>query len=91
MTMKKIVKTLAVEDGMCFDEICSFKTDNYVGIWDHTSERYVMFMPFDCEFHMWTLDECGDLEELDAEVYHTVGEHIIGASDKSTYNFSLRD
>lgn len=86
--MKKIVKTLAVEDGMDFYDIQSFETESYIGIW-HNDERFLLIMPSDIEFNTEEIPECNNLDELDDAVYDACGEHILGVSSSGSYTFKL--
>ena len=38
--MAKVITTIASEDGMSVDEIMSFKTKNYIGIWYSACEDF---------------------------------------------------
>ena len=89
--MVKLIHTIAPENGMDFEEICSFETKTMIGIWNHESNRFVLFAPDDIEFHLWTLPACKSLEQLDQEVYNIVEEHIVGVSDSSTYNITIEE
>ena len=88
MKMKKIIKTLAVEDGMDFYDIQSFRTESYFGIW-HNNESFLLIMPSDIEFNTQEIPECNNLDELDDAVYDACGEHIIEVSSSGCYTFSL--
>ena len=89
--MIRLIRTLTPENGLDFAEICSFETKDFVGIWNHESNRFVLVARNDNEFHLWTLSACESLDELDHEVYNLVEEHIIGVSDNSTYTILLEE
>lgn len=48
--MQKVIRKLTPENNMDFENICSFETDSYIGIWDHANDRYIMMAKSDCEF-----------------------------------------
>ena len=77
------------ENDMMFRDICSFETDNYIGIWNHCSDSYVLFAKKDCELHLYELRNCENLDELYEEVYKITEEYITGVSYDSDYTFIL--
>lgn len=87
--MVKLIRTLAPEDGMKFEDIVSFETKNYVGIWNHTGDSFVLFAKYDCQLDIMRLFDCESLDELDDQVYKLIGERIIGVSDSGSYKFIL--
>ena len=87
--MAKIITTIAVENGMDFDEICSFETENYVGIWCHAHDKFMLATKSDMEFYSIFLNTSKDLKELDDEVYKEINEHIMEVYDTSDYDFIL--
>lgn len=87
--MAKIITTIAVENGMDIDEICSFETENFIGIWNHANDNFMLILKSDIEFHPFVVKNCDDLRELDYQVYEKCGEHIVEAYSTSTYNFEI--
>ena len=83
------VKHTVVAENLHLCDIASFVTENYVGIWNHTIDRYVLFARNDCEFHATALENCKDLGELDGLVCEECGEHILYVSECSDYTFKL--
>lgn len=89
--MKKLVRELAVEDGTRFEDICSFETKSYIGIWNFNTDSFVVFPSFDKEFYLYVLPKCNTLQELDNAVYAITDERICGVSESSTYEFVIED
>lgn len=89
--MVKLIRTLAPENGMPFDEICCFHTMNYIGIWNHAADKFALFAKSDFELNLVHLPTCENLDELDDCVYAECDEHIISVSDRSTYEFALTE
>lgn len=87
--MQKVIRKLTSENNMDFEDICSFETESYIGIWDHTNDRFVMIAKSDCEFCLHPVVLCTDLEDLDNKVYGLTNEHIIGVSESSNYTFRI--
>ena len=86
--MAKVITTIAA-DGLGFDDICSFKTDSFIGIWCHNHERFVLMQDSNIQYSMCVLPSCDDLKQLDDEVYSICGEHIKEVFESSTYEFVL--
>lgn len=74
---------------MYFEDICSFETESYIGIWDQKSERFIVLKQSDLEMWMYKVPKVETLDELDGEVYELIDEHIIGVSDYSNYTFKI--
>lgn len=89
--MISLIRTLTPANGLEFEEICSFETDGFVGIWNHVSDRFVLVARGSSEFNLMTLPACENLDQLDREVYNLIEEHIIGVSDSSTYNIMIEE
>lgn len=89
--MVKLVRTLAPENGMHFEDICSFETMGHVGIWDHAAGAFVLLAKTEVEFHPALLPNCSNLDKLDDLVYAECEEHIISVSDRSTYKIVLTE
>ena len=89
--MIRLVRSLALENGQDFEEVCSFVTDDFIGLYDHNSDCFVMMAKSDCAFNLTALPHCNSLDELDDAVYEECGEHIIGVSCDSNYKIIVED
>ena len=89
--MIRLVRSLALENGQDFEEVFSFVTDEFIGIYDGNSNRFVMMAKSDCAFNLTVLPHCTCLDELDEAVYEECGEHIIGVSCESRYKMVVED
>ena len=87
--MAKVVLTIAADDGMCFEQIMSFKTENHIGIWNCVEECFVLMKQHDIWFEPWLLGKSNDLQELDDIVFEKCDEHITEVFDSSTYEIKL--
>lgn len=89
--MIKLIRTLAPENGMRFDDIACFQTMNYIGIWNHAADKFALVAKSDVEFNLVHLPFCGSLDELDDCVCAECDEHIISVSDRATFEFTLTE
>lgn len=87
--MAKVIMTIAPEDGMCFEAILSFKTENYVGIWDYEKDSFMMFRKSGKYFEPRHLKQCENLRELDDAVCEDIDEHIMEVFDDIDYSVEL--
>lgn len=87
--MAKVITTIVADDGMDFDYIMSFKTENYIGIWDNVGGRFVLLDNSGSYFKLRTLKNCENLKELDDAVYAKIEEHILEVFDHSNYTIEL--
>lgn len=87
--MVKVVRTLVPEKHIPFEDIISFKTENYTGVWNYANDAYGIFKTFDNEFFFTYLPVCKTLEELDEAVYKECEERILFVSDRCDYEFVL--
>ena len=79
--MIELKRTLAPVDNTPFDEICSFETDNYIGIYVNNfpevyESGYIVMPKSDIEYSIDFIKTPNNLEELDSIVYDKVDEHI---------------
>ena len=79
--MIELKRTLAPVDNTPFDEICSFETDNYIGIYvgnfpEVYESGYIVMPKSDIEYSIDFIKTPTNLEELDSIVYDKVDEHI---------------
>ena len=89
--MIRLVRSLALENGQDFEEVYSFVTDDFIGLYDNNSDRFVFMAKSDCAFNLTVLPRCNSLDELDDVVYEECGEHIIGVSCDSNYKIIVED
>ena len=93
--MAKVIRTLAAENGMDMGNICSFRTKNYVGIWNGNSDCFMVIAREDFEFcpiRISDLVSKGDsLQALDDAVYEKTEEHIEEVFDSCKYRLVLTD
>jgi hypothetical protein len=88
--MAKVIVTIAPDDGMCFEDIMSFKTENHIGIWDSVEEKFMLVRESSYYFEPWYLDGYyKGLSELDEAVYNNCDEHILEVFDTSKYTITL--
>ena len=88
--MAKVILTIAPEDGMFFEDIMSFKTENYVGIWDNAKGSFMLMRQSGRYFEPWYLEgNYENLQELDNAVCEECDEHITEVFSGSDYNFEL--
>lgn len=85
--MIQVKQTLAIVDGTSFHEICSFETNNYIGIYVDTIPNcnysgYIILPKNDLVFSIDYIEEIEDedLEHLDATVFYKTEEHITSVS-----------
>lgn len=81
--MIELKRVIAPVDDTPFDEICSFETENYIGIYvdcmyvnDEFISSYVILPKNDLEFSIDFVNVPVNLEQLDNKVFEIVGEHI---------------
>lgn len=90
--MAKITRKLEIEAGwISFNDILSFRTENYIGIWDFIGEEFFVFLASNSEFNKVVLPPCKTLEELDDAVHKVTGDHITDVYDGSRYEFNLME
>ena len=79
--MIELRRVLAPVDDTPFDEICSFETENYIGIYvgnfpEVYEAGYIIMPKNDIEYTIDFIKEPNNLEQLDSIVYDKVDEHI---------------
>lgn len=89
--MEKVVRALRTENNMHFDEVLSFTTESYIGVWSGLHNKFVLICREDVEFNPVLIGNPKDLQELDDAVYEECEEHIIKVSDRAYYKFTLLD
>ena len=89
--MIKLIRTLAPENGMKFEDVLSFETENYVGMYSHTDDSFILFARSDEYFNPVVLENCNTLDELDEAVYEECNEHITGVSESCSYRIVFEE
>lgn len=88
--MAKVIMTIAPEDGMCFEDIFSFKTENHVGIWDTSADKFMLIRRSGRYFEPWYLESrYENLRELDDDVFELCYEHITEVFGGTNYTIEL--
>lgn len=87
--MVGIIRSLKPENGMEFEDICSFETNSFIGIWDYSYDEWVLIAKENDHFDSSRIDPVSDLDALDDEVYSICGEHIEGVSKHNAYKITL--
>lgn len=86
-----VINTIAPKNGMDFEDVLSFETEDYIGMWSHTNDTFILFARSDAYFNPVDLGRCDTLGELDEAVFEECHEHIIGVSDKSNYRIVFEE
>lgn len=89
--MAKVITTIAADNGMDINEICSFRTKNYVGIWDENDALFTLVKKKCNVFAPFYLEPCDDLKELDDMVYEECKEHIEEVFESGCYTFIIEE
>lgn len=91
--MAKAVRTIVLENGMNVDDINSFKTENYIGIFSVPHNDFLVFCKSDNEFWpdilKYEYGAFSNFEEFDNAVYEICEEHILEAFTGSSYAITL--
>lgn len=92
--MIELKRVLAPVDDTPFDEICSFETANYIGIYTDffpmgSISGFVVMPRNDIEFSVIFIQAPNNLEELDSTVYDEVDEHIEFVSTSRCLNIRI--
>ena len=89
--MAKLVRMLAPDNGMDFDDICAFKTEELIGLYDYEQDEFVLICSESDELHIFSLDRCKSLQELYEQVLNRFGEHITDVFGRSKYRIVLEE
>lgn len=89
--MIQLRRVLAPIDDTSFDDIRSFTTEEYYGLYDFGCNQWIIFPKEDIEFNSEHLGSPDTLEELDEKVHEATGEHILSVSEDQRYRFVLVD
>lgn len=89
--MVGLKRSLAPADGTKFEDILSFETETYYGIYNTFDDEFILIAKEDIDFSAESIRYAETLDELDDMVYNACGEHIIGVSNSSKYKLILVD
>ena len=78
--MIELKRVIAPIDDTPFDEICSFETDNYIGMFVDYNEKFLIMPKGGLVFDITFANNTNTLAELDEEVYNRIDEHIKAVS-----------
>lgn len=95
--MIELKRVIAPVDDTPFDEICSFETENYIGIFvdyinilDSFATPKFLIMPKNTiEFSIEFIEIPDSLDKLDNSVYDKTDEHIIGVSTSRSLEIKI--
>lgn len=92
--MIELKRVIAPADDTPFDEICSFETENYIGIYVDCLPRlyihcFLIVPKGDLEFSIEYIETPDNLEQLDNKVFEITGEHIIGVSTSRSLEIKI--
>ena len=87
--MYEVVRKLSTIEYVPFDEILSFKTTNYIGIFNHEEYQWILFEIANNELYAYYLHNVSTLDELDDIVYKCCQEHIESVSTSGAYTFNI--
>ena len=98
--MIELKRILAPVDDTPFDEICSFETENCIGIFIDIfpdtfpatfTSGYVIMPKSNSEFSFDFVDEVNTLEQLDEIVFRKVEEHITAVSTSRCLDIKINE
>lgn len=97
--MIKLTRILAPIDDTPFDEICSFETENYIGVFvDFVDSSlkdgqpgFIVMPKCDSEFSMDLINFVDTLEKLDERVYSVTEERIIAVSTSRCLDIKINE
>lgn len=89
MKMIELKRQLCPVQPLEYTELVSFRTKNYIGMYEYDSNQYVLIPVADSQLEMSYLGDPGSYDKLDEIVFETVGEHITHVSDDGHYHFVL--
>lgn len=94
--MIELKRILAPVDDTPFDEICSFETKNYIGVFvdilpEDGRPGFVIMPKSDSEFSMDLISFVNTLEKLDERVYSVTEEHITAVSTSRCLDIKINE
>lgn len=89
--MVGLIRTLTPSNGMQFEEILSFETKNYYGIYNGAGNEFMVIGKEDTDLNIYFIDfsYCHSLDDLDRETFELCEEHIIGVSTSNKYKLQI--
>lgn len=79
------VKFTLVADGIDFEDVCYFRTESFVGIYNGDTDNYIVLPRHDPIMEVIVIDRADTLEELDQKVYDEFDEHIEDVADYAEF------
>lgn len=90
--MIEVKRVLGFDNGLQFQDMKVFKTENNLVIFDEGYDEWVIISQIDSWFETYRIaEEVNTLDKLDDLVFEACGEHIEFASDNSGYAIILDD
>ena len=77
--MIELKRVLAPADDTPFEDICSFETENYIGIFVENPEKFIV-VPKWGEFEIISIGFPKSLQDMDEKTYQETGERIASVS-----------
>lgn len=87
--MAKVIRTFAADNGMVFDDVCSFKTESHIGLYDGCSSQFVLIPMADSYLNITPLGNPGTLSDLCDAVKEVCDEDVLEVFDRSDYVIRL--
>lgn len=87
--MAKLKKGFTADNGLIFDDCRSFETENYVGIWSYTSDRFLLVAKESGFFSQVELPICSDYSDLFDAVYNECEEVIEEVYSSGGYEIAI--
>lgn len=89
--MVGVKRVISAADGTPYDEINSFTSENYVGVFSQYGGKdvFVVFPLDGSEFEFSLIQAPDTLDELDQELYNLVEEHIEKVSTSNKLEISI--
>ena len=84
----KVVRSIAIKGTLAYEDIRSFETEKFFGLWDTSESAFVLLPKTNFQYHHVTLARCNSLAELDDEVFKACLEHITSVSKSSAYTIA---
>lgn len=85
------VKFTLVADGVDFEDVCYFRTESFVGIYNGDTDNYIVLPRHDPIMEVIVIDQADTLEELDQKVYDELDEHIEDVADYAEFRLQEED
>lgn len=90
--MIEVKRVIAAADGTAFQDINSFTTENYIGIFtQHADKDVFAVFPRDGEFEMLLISCPDSLQALDDQLFDLLEEHIEKVSTSSNIEIKISE